>query len=73
MKSNQEWKEHLKALGWSYLRECASCSGRKLYYRRGTEMMAVYPNRDYYQFTQNGEKKTGKLSKLGEVVKATGK
>jgi hypothetical protein len=36
-------------------------------------MMAVYPNRDYYQFTQNGEKKTGKLSKLGEVVKAAGK
>lgn len=69
-KKNDEWKKHLAELGWSYWKSCTTCSGSKKYYRRGTDVMVVYAGRDYYTFTENKVKKSGKLSQLDSVVKA---
>lgn len=69
-KKSDAWKGHLAKLGWSYWKSCTTCSGSKRYYRRGTDVMTVYPGRGYYKFKENGVTKTGMLNDLGEVVKA---
>lgn len=65
-----KYEKHLTALGWAYSHKCGTCGGTKYFYRRGSDMMTVYPHRDFYQFTENGSTKSGKLSQLENVVKA---
>lgn len=65
-----DYEGYLKELGWSYWRQCGTCTAKKYYYRRGTDVLLALPGRDYYEFTENGTKKSGKLSKLNEVVKS---
>ncbi len=67
---NKTWKDYLAELEWVYWKQCQICGTKKLYYKRGTEVMTVTPSRNHYQFTENGKIKAGKLDKLSEVVKA---
>lgn len=68
--SNEIWKGQLNELGWEYWKECSTCSGLKHYYKRGNEIMEVWPSRGFYKFKENGKIVTGKLSNLQSVIDA---
>jgi hypothetical protein len=59
------WREALINLGWTYAGESCRCSGlKKERWKRGSTVMTVYPNKDMYQYIENGKVIKGKLSEL---------
>lgn len=65
-----KWRAQLAELGWQPNGSCPTCGGTKYYFKRGNEIMNVWPGRDFYEFHEGGIRKTGKLSNLGDIINA---
>jgi len=67
---NKDWRKNLEALGWVYDRPCPTCGGTKHYFKRGNDTLTAHPNRNFYEFTENGKRKTGTLSNLPAIIQS---